>query len=97
MAGFTIEPSSTVGLSDSALATLAGVSESVITHYRAGLPHWTLERPGVMAAIATATQTDLNLMKANFDKAKTRAAGLRGHGTAGPGGFPGQIWPSFRV
>lgn len=94
---FTVEPSTTVGLSDAALATLAGVEEVAITYYRSGLPHWKLERPGVMAKIASATQTDLNQLRANFNKAKTQAAGSRGHAAAGPGGFPGQIWPSFKV
>lgn len=78
------------------LAASAGVHEDAVAAFRAGVPSWRLEQPGVIDAIARVTGTDANMIKANLSAAKVKAQGQRAHASGGPATFPGQTYPSLR-
>lgn len=80
----------TAALSDTELATNAGVPEIAITSFRAGIPHWSLERPGVADAIAREVGIDVQQFRATIRKAKLEATTAR-RTTQGPTGFGGSF------
>lgn len=82
--------STTSSLTDSELATAAGVPEIAVEKFRAGIPHWSLERPGVMNALAAEIGADPQQFRATFERAKLAAVTQR-RTTAGPAGFGGSF------
>lgn len=80
----------TAELTDTELATTAGVPEIAITMFRAGIPHWSLERPGVAEALAPAIGIDPQQFRAEVRKAKLESTTAR-RTTAGPAGFGGSF------
>lgn len=95
MSGFATETFSAATATPD-LALTAGVHEDAVTAFRAGVPSWRLEQPGVIESLAKATGTDANLIRANVSAAKVKAQGQRAHATGGPATFPGQTYPSLR-
>lgn len=80
----------TASQTDAELAVAAGVPEIAITSFRAGIPHWSLERPGVAEAIAREVGVDIQLFRATIRKAKLEATTAR-RTTQGPAGFGGSF------
>lgn len=85
----------TASVPDVTLASTAGVPTEAVTAFRAGVPHWTLERPGVITKLAQAMGVDEGLIRANHTLAKSAALGQRRHAGAGPNNFGGSF-PSIR-
>lgn len=91
-APFAPESTAAAAMTDSELAGVAGIPTVAVTSFRAGIPHWQLERPFVMQKLATAIGADLGQMRANFTKAKKSGFMTRGHSTEGPTVIPGQSY-----
>lgn len=93
-APFAIEQAATVEMSAETLAATAGVTLQAVESFRSGVPHWSLEQPGVITAIANATGLDAQQIRAAIKAAKSRATVIRGHaGSALPFG---SAYPSIR-
>ena len=82
----------TIGETDAALATRAGVPVKAVAMLRANIPHWSLEQKGVIVKLAAAMELDANELRARISRAKSNIITNRGHSGAASG-FGGSFPP----
>ena len=81
---------------DATIAAAAGVPSIVVASFRAGIPHWGLERPGVLRDLAKAMGFNEDEARANFSRSKAATFTPRMQAGTAPTTFGG-AFPSIRT